>query len=583
MFVKPPGETNESAEPQTNRRSLLKGIGAVGVGTLMSSISGCFSEEGAVPEDAEEVQELEVAGYPPSNTQIHETLTLIADEVKKLGFKINYNGLKRERQLEQFYYNNTNYDIASGGYTGRPHRLDPHMLLYKNYHSSQTKDGNYNWTNFQNSEIDSLLDEQARTLDRDERQGIIKEVQKKLMDIPPGEIPIEHNSLINVTNTEDFEGFVQVPGLGLKNIWTWTQVTPKSDKTRLNASVDLEIPWITPLWSNEANLITQRMTHDKLARISPEGLPEPWLAEEWQTSSDNTTITIPLKDGFTFHDGEPVTAEDVKFTFDYLQEQEIPFFSSAVDPIESVEAPDEGTIIIYLTEPFAPIFTLTLARVHILPKHVWSHVPDDVDAEQPWKWSPTESEWGLVGSGPFKFVEWRKGEGIVMEANEDHAIAPPNIDSVFLRAITTASGTTSALKNKNVDFAVRSTAQPSVLENLASDQDHLSFVETPGVGYDEWSMNTAVTPLDRPSVRGAMAAMIPKENIANEIWDGYAIPAHSPTSPVLEFWHNENVKKWPEVTEEEAIQMLEDDGFTVTEDTIYYPPGVTSERNDPDN
>lgn len=579
MYVKRPRQTDESSGSGTERRSFLKGIGAAGLTGLVGSLAGCFGGPGA---GQEEVRELEFAGYPPSNTQIHETLTLICDEVRKLGFKINYKGLKRQRQLEKFYYSNSNYDLSSGGYTGRPHRLDPHMLLYKNYHSSQTKDGNYNWTNFQHQEIDQLLDEQAQTLDRNKRQTIIKEIQKKLMDIPPGEMPIEHNSLINVTNTGDFEGFVQVPGLGLKNIWTWTQVKPKSDKTQLTASVDLEIPWITPLWSNEANLITQRLVHDKLARISPEGLPEPWLAKEWQTSDDNTKITVPLKDGFTFHDGEPLTAQDVKFTFDYLIEQEIPFFSSAVDPIESVEVPDDSTVVVNLKEPFAPIFTLTFARVHILPQHIWKNVPDNVDAEQPWKWSPTESEYGLVGSGPFKFGEWRKGEGIIVEANEDHPMATPNIDSMFLRVITTASGATAALKNKEVDFAVRSTAQASVLEDLANNQDHLTFTETASVGYDEWSMNTARSPLDRASVRGAMSAMIPKETIATEIWDGYAIPAHSPTSPVLEFWYNDDVKKWPEVTEEEAVQMLEDDGFTVTEDTIYYPADYTPNTADPD-
>lgn len=594
MFVKPPRQPDESSEASTNRRKFLKRVSAAGVTGMVTSVAGCGSDgsgdgggggggdgsdggdgtDSGVPDDAEEVRELEFAGYPPSNTLIYDTLTLIADEVRKLGFRVNYRALNRERQLEQFYYNNEDYDMASGGYTGRPDRLDPHFLVYNNYHSSQTANGNYNWTNFSTPETDELLDQQASTLDQDERQGIVREAQERLMEIPPGEIPIEHNSLINVTNTEDFEGFVQVPGIGLKNIWTWTQVNPTTDRTRLTASVDLETPWITPLWSNEANLITQRMTHDKLARISQEGLPEPWLAEEWQVSDDDTTITIPIKDGFTFHDGEPLTVQDVKFTFEYLKEHEIPFFASAVNPIESVEAPDDSTLVMNLHEPFAPIFTLTLARVHILPEHIWENIPEEVEEEDPWLWSPTASEYGLVGSGPFQFNEWRQGEGILVDAVDDHPIVTPNVDSVFIREITSASGVTAALRNKDVDFSVRSSAQPGVLQDLANSEDHLTFTATPSVGYDEWSMNTLQPPFDRASVRGAMSAMIPKETIANEIWDGFAIPAHSPVSPVIDFWYNEDVKKWPEVTQEEAIQMLEDDGFIIEDDTIYYSADI---------
>ena len=85
-------------------------------------------------------------------------------------------------------------------------------------------------------------------------------------------------------------------------------------------------------------------------------------------------------------------------------------------------------------------------------------------------------------------------------------------------------------------------------------------------------MNTVKEPMGKASVRGAMSAMIPKQTIANEIWGGYAIPAHSPVSPAIDFWYNEDVKKWPDVSQEEAIQMLEDDGFIFHDGTLYHDP-----------
>jgi peptide/nickel transport system substrate-binding protein len=588
-YIDPPKGDDQRSE---DRRGFLRKAGVVGLTGALASIAGCSgsndsdggsggdggdgdtgsgSDSDSDAAVGEKVPQLTVVGYPPSNKNTHDTLQLITERCTELGFDLQYQGMNRERQLTKTYFEQ-NYDITSLGYTGRPNRLDPHMLLFKNYHSSQQAEGNYNWTGFGQEEIDSLLEEQARIIDRDDRQAIIKEVQAKAMELPAGEMPIQHDQLVNVTNVDDFEGFVEVSGLGLKNIWTWTGVTPKGDKTTLTAAFPLEIPHITPLQANESNLITNRMVHDRLMRVSPEGLPEPWLAKEVNVSDDNTTLTVPLREDFAFHDGESLTADDVKFTFEFLKEYENPFFSSAVDPIESVSKNGEYQISINLKEPFAPILMLTLARVHILPQHVWQDIPESVGVEKPFQWSPTQSDVGLVGSGPYRFVEWRKGEGILLEANPDHPVAPPNIEEAFLRSVPNPSAMLTGAKNKDIDFVIRASAiQTDALEQAVEENDHLEMTRTNSVGYDEWSMNTTVEPLDDPAVRGAMASVIPKDVIAKEIWNDYAIPAHSPTSPVLEFWHNEDVKKWPEEGMEGAKRILEDAGYQVRDDGIYMP------------
>lgn len=592
-YIEPPEETGEE---HGDRRSFLKKAGFLGITGAVTSIAGCSggnnnSEEtttesggggggdstttdsnaGSGAEAGEKIPTLTVTGYPPSNKNIHDTLNLIVEHCNELGFDLKYQGMNRERQLTKVYFEQ-NYQISSLGYTGRPNRLDPHMLLYKNYHSSQTDKGNYNWTNFENDEIDKLLDKQAGILDREKRVDVVKEIQAKLMEMPAGEMPIEHDQLVNVTNTADFEGFVEVAGLGLKNIWTWTGVAPKGSKTTLTAAFPLEIPHITPLQANEANLITNRMVHDRLLRVSPEGLPEPWIAKELQVSDDNTTITLPLKENFEFHDGEKLTADDVKFTYDYLKEYNNPFFSSAVSSIEKVTKDNDYQVTFQLKNPFAPFLMLALARVHILPQHIWKHVPDEVGVEKPFQWAPTQSDYGLIGSGPFEFVEWRKGEGIMLKANKDHPVRPPKVDKVFLRSVPNPSAMLQGAKNKDIDFVIRASAiQTDALEKGVQENDHLKMTRTNSVGYDEWSMNTTVKPLDDPAVRGAMSAVIPKNVIAKEIWNDYAIPAHSPTSPVLEFWHNSDVKKWPEEGMDGAKQILQDAGYQVKDDGIYMP------------
>jgi peptide/nickel transport system substrate-binding protein len=566
MYIEPPDDERATTD---DRRGFLRTAGALASAGIASSLAGCAGGGGG-GDRGEQLPTLTVTGYPPSNKNVHGTLQLIVEACNDAGFDLEYEGMNRERQLSKTYFEQ-NYDITSLGYTGRPNRLDPHMLMYKNYHSSQTDNGNYNWTNFQNEAVDEALDEQARILDREERQTAVKEAQEVIMETPGGEIPIEHDALVNVYNSAQWEGFVEVAGIGLKNIWTWTQVEPKQDKELLTAAFPLEIPHITPLQANESNLITNRLVHDRLLRVSPEGLPEPWVATDFTVSDDNTVIEMPLRDDVSFHDGEQLTADDVVFTYRFLKEYENPFFSSAVKPIETVEKTGEYGVRFTLSEPFAPIFMLAFARVHILPQHIWTNVPEEVGVEKPFQWSPTSSEYGLVGSGPYEFQEWRKGEGILLAPNEEHPVAAPNVGELFLRSVGNPSAMLTGLKNGDIDFAIRaSSIETAALEEAVENNDQLTMKITNSVGYDEWSMNTNQEPLDDPAIRGAMASLIPRETIVNEVWNGYAEVAVSPTSPVLDFWHNADVTKWHTMSSDETASMLEEAGYVVGDDAIYY-------------
>lgn len=574
MFVSPPDGEKDSVQQGAKRRSVLKGVGALGATGLLSSLAGCTGGGGGPGEDRK-TPELELLSYTQDQKQIYNTLKMISDRMsEELGFDMTFTPVNRDRQLTKVY-TERDYDISSLGYTGRPHRLDPHMLMYKNYHSSQTRAGSYGWTGLQNDEVDAILDKQAEEMDRTKRQEYVKEAQKVIMDLPGGEIPIEHNNLINVINTRDFEGWQNTAGLGFKNIWTWTGVTPTGDKTTLNAAYTIAANQISPLVAGEANLITGRMTHDKLMRIDTDGLPTPWLAEDYELSDDNLTVTFTLREDLPdWHDGEPMTADDIAFTFNYLREWETPFFADAILPLkpDGATVVDDRTVTIELERTFAPVFVLTFSRVHILPEHIWSKVPEETDVDRPYLWNPTNSDVGYVGSGPFKFDHWRKAEEIGVVANPDH-FAAPNVDAVNIRILPSSSAQTTALKSGEVDFLIQTGANPQVMKDLADEEDHLEFRAVRSVGYDELALNTRRPPLDDPTVRGAIASIIPKDTIVNELFDGFAEVALSPTAPVLEFWHNPDVKKWHEIGPEGAREMLEEAGYVIEDDTLYFPEG----------
>jgi peptide/nickel transport system substrate-binding protein len=577
MYIgKPEKENSQGKDNESDsRRSLLKSIGLAGVAGLMGSTAGCLGEDDDGVEGAgEELPTLQVMGYPEANRGMFDTMTEIVGEVEKLGFNLEYNPVSRDRQLDLVFYEH-DYEISSLGYTGRPERLDPNALPWGNYHSSEIEGGAYNWTGTDSSEIDEALEAQRRVIDPDERQELVHEMQRVIMELPGGEMPIEHPQLVNMYNSRKFEGFVSVPGLGMNNYDNWTSVQAKTDDRVMTCGYPLDVPHITPLQANETNMITNRLCHDSLTVVGSDGLAEPWLAEDWDISEDNTRIEFQIRDGHEFNDGEPCTAEDVVFTYEYILEWEVPFFASAVEKITSVTA-DGNTVTFELSEPDAPIFNNAFSRIHILPEHIWSQIPDAEDGiEAPFEWSPTESdltgEYGLVGSGPYEFGEWRRGTGVRLDVRDSHPVATPDIDGIFIQTIESPSALTTALRNEEIDFVIDSDADNQVMSDLADEEDHLEFVATESVGYDEWAMNTRVEPLGRESVRRAMSAMIPKERIAEEIWRGYAIPAISPIAPALEFWHNPDVEKWHEYSQEDAEGWLEDDGFVLDGDTIYYP------------
>ena len=130
-----------------------------------------------------------------------------------------------------------------------------------------------------------------------------------------------------------------------------------------------------------------------LLRYDDGWTPQPYLAESWKVSDDGLSVTVNLVKGATFHDGEPITSEDVAFSIDTVKANHP--FKSMFAPVESVETPDANTAIIKLSKPHpALLLAMSSQLLSIIPKHVYG------DGQDPKK-HPQNSE-NVVGSGPFK-------------------------------------------------------------------------------------------------------------------------------------------------------------------------------------
>ena len=159
--------------------------------------------------------------------------------------------------------------------------------------------------------------------------------------------------------------------------------------------------------------------------------PEPYLASSWSFSEDKKSLTLHLVPDAVFHDGKPVTSEDVAFSIMAIKANHP--FKTMFEPVEAVDTPDPHTAVIRLSKPH-PAILLCLAPplCPIIPKHVYG---DGQDVRT----HPANS--APVGSGPFRFVEMKAGEYVILEKNPQFFIkGRPTLDRVIFRFVKDPSG-----------------------------------------------------------------------------------------------------------------------------------------------
>ena len=147
-------------------------------------------------------------------------------------------------------------------------------------------------------------------------------------------------------------------------------------------------------------------------RYDEDWTPQPYLAESWEISEDGLSVTLNLVKNAKFHDGEPITSEDIAFSVDVIKANHP--FKTMFAPVETVETPDEHTAILRLSQPHpALMLAMSGQLMSILPKHIYGDVPiEDVKSH------PRNNE-NVVGSGPFKLVEFKSGEHVILERFDD--------------------------------------------------------------------------------------------------------------------------------------------------------------------
>ncbi|HEY7035969.1 MAG TPA: ABC transporter substrate-binding protein [Thermomicrobiales bacterium] len=219
--------------------------------------------------------------------------------------------------------------------------------------------------------------------------------------------------------------------------------------------------------------------YDQLTYIGADGLPHPWVAESWQISPDNLTITMKIRQGIKFHDGTALDAPAVKAGYDRILDPAMAApYKAFLGPIKDVEAPDATTLVFNYEKPYAPFFN-NASVVPIVSPAAVEKEGDDFGHKP-------------VGSGPFVLKEWESATKIVLDRNPDYVNyreddtnkGPAYVDEVVLNIISEPATRTAAFESGELDIldvpsadVERLQAEPGVTIVAQEKGHNINFIE----------------------------------------------------------------------------------------------------------
>lgn len=306
----------------------------------------------------------------------------------------------------------------------------------------------------------------------------------------------------------------------------------------------------------------------------------PDLAESWEISKDGLTYTFHLRKGVKWHDGKPFTSADVKFTYDLYLDPKIALPQRAFyAAIGSITTPDNNTVVLNLKEPSPILMSLGLAfwRNHmIIPKHLYQGT--DVFTN-PYNMKP-------IGTGPFKFVEWVKGDHITLEKNRDYYIKGlPYLDKIIYK-LTPSSASQMAALETGEGGTVNIVPEPEV-KRLQGIKDLYVFPVfkiglTSYMAFNQGkSKEGNENPiLQKKDVRKAILHALNRQEIIDLALGGFGRVQNSWVSSEIKDFYEPNVPKY-EYNVDKANQLLDAAGYKKGADgfrftlRLYYTAGDT--------
>ena len=523
----------------------------------------------ALSEDA--IRKIELLSRPQAAQPAEfQAMELVAQEWRKLGLDVEVKVMPWEQLADIVWDNRNDWDATAWQMVGRPERSDPDEILFNLFHSSTAEDG-YNFIGYKNPVYDAVVEKQRRTIDPEARKKLVFEAQEILAADQPNMMLVHPKQNLAFDKTVfDPASVVNQSGIGIRNTWSFLSLTPIGDQKDIIVNSADNVIAVNPLYiSGGTDSWITELVWDRLFRVGPDGLPKAWAAEsyEWR---DEKTIAVKLKSGMKWHDGQPVTAEDVKFSFEATTSGEAPMYKPFGANIASIAIEGEDTIVFSLVDASAAFLTSSLSKINLIPKHIWEPILADLGTKE--ETAESYQEAMPIGSGPYKFDRWLPNEEIVLSANKDH-FNPPKAERWILRFVPNAEAALGMLRSGEINFLTDFSGDPKVVQDAAAADGDLEISSTVEMGFRYIGFNLRRPPFDDPAFRNALSAAVDRRLIVNAAFKGEAVASNSVVSPALAFWHDaavvENFKAGTDV----AKAILEKAGYTLVDGKLTYPAG----------
>jgi peptide/nickel transport system substrate-binding protein len=324
--------------------------------------------------------------------------------------------------------------------------------------------------------------------------------------------------------------------------------------------------WMRLFTTSQVSTEIQELVFNGLYRLTIVQDIEPDLADGMpQPSADYKELTVKIRKDIKFTDGHPLTADDVVFSFNIpLSKDYVGLRKSTFEKLEKIEKIDDTTVKFTFKEPFAGYFGM-LTYI-IVPQHVLKDVP--IKELKNWlsKWEQP------IGSGPYKLVEWKKGQYLSFVRNENFFKGKPSIEKVTIKVIPSSNVAMAQLQTGEINVNIVSGENIAVVKDFAQKSGKIKLQESiPTVSYTAIAWNNIHPLFKDKSVRQAMTTAIDRKGILDNVLEGQGMIINSQTPPT--FWnYNDKVPKF-DYNEAKAKQMLAEAGWKAGSDGVLVKDG----------
>ena len=542
------------------RRDILRMMGALGVGAMVPAGALAALEAGATSARAAVQPGAPVAPlefWIPNWPDMIEISRQLSNAWKQLGLTVQVRQGTLDTWTAEIIGEHKMPHLAAMSWGGAPDRIDPDYFLTEFYNSSRLEKGGLNYGEYSDPKYDEADNGQREEMDEDKRQKLVFEAQAIAAAANPS-LVLFARDYIQAYNNKRFEGVVPVPGSGIAMPyipWSYLKMTPKTKRKLVKVTSIYDIHTLNPFATPEVyNSSLLRWIYPTFVIRDEQWNLKPWAAESYKVV-DAKTVDVVIREGMKFHDGKPVTVEDAKFTFDFIDKWKFPSFARVTATVASTEIIAPSTLRIHLKQPNAPFVANVLGFTFIAPQHIWSDIATSSNLQTPADYPNDKA----IGSGPFQLGEWKKGEYLFLKTSPDWWMAP-KIDGVYWLAVPSLENQMGMMERGDADLLGWYIDRKQG-DTLAKNAD-LTVVSTPSHGMHEIRMHVTMAPLDDPAMRLALQHATDRKMLLQLVFGGAgSLANNSPILPINKFWSDPDVPN-PEFSIDAARQTLEKAGYS---------------------